>query len=145
MRNITEAVLAVALTAVFGLGFWLFADESPTVSNDGNTDGNETVVEVDGEAAARGETLASDIGCFACHTVDGTPSTGPTWKGLAGSSRPLESGETVTADQNYLTLSIVDPQAQVVQGFDPVMPTTYADQLSQDEINDLVEYIQSLA
>jgi cytochrome c oxidase subunit 2 len=135
-------VLALALTALLGLGFWLFADDA-TVGGDGGPDSGP--IEVDPEAAARGEILATDTGCLACHTVDGTPSTGPTWKGVAGSSRPLATGETVTANQNYLTLSIVDPNGQVVAGYDSVMPTTYADQLSERDINDLVEYIQSLA
>lgn len=135
-------MLALALTAVLGLGFWLFADDA-TVDDDGGPDSGP--IQVDTAAAARGETLSMDTGCLACHTVDGTPSTGPTWKGLAGSSRPLASGETVDADTIYLTLSIMDPTNQVVAGFDPVMPTTYADQLSEGEISDLVEYIQSLA
>jgi cytochrome c oxidase subunit 2 len=141
LRRNREAVLALALTALLGLGFWLFADD--TVVGEGGPDAGP--IEVDPQAAARGETLSTDTGCLACHTVDGTPSTGPTWKGLAGSSRPLASGETVTADANYLTLSIVDPNSQVVSGFDSVMPTTYRDQLSERDINDLVEYIQSLA
>ena len=33
----------------------------------------------------------------------------------------------------------------LVDGFDPVMPATYADQLTAEEISDLVAYIQSLA
>lgn len=135
-------MVALGLTAVLGLAFWLFADDR-TVGDDIGPDSGP--VEVDPEAAARGEMLSTDTGCLTCHTVDGTPSSGTTWKGLAGSSRPLVSGETVTADENYLTLSIVDPNSQVVAGFDAVMPTTYADQLSEADIDDLVEYIQSLA
>lgn len=130
------------MTAVLGLGFWLFADDATVGDGNGPDSGP---IEVDPEAAARGEILATDTGCLACHTVDGTPSTGPTWKGVARSSRPLATGETVTANQNYLTLSIVDPNVQVVAGYDAVMPTTYADQLSERDIGDLVEYIQSLA
>lgn len=141
LRSVTEAILAVALTAVLGLSFWLFTGEPL------GTDSPDVTVPVtnDPAAAARGEILASDTGCLACHTIDGTPSTGPTWKGIAGSSRPLESGETVTADDAYLDLAIVDPLAQIVQGYDPVMPTTYSEQLTGDEISDLVEYIKSLA
>ena len=142
MRRGSEALVALGLTVVLGLAFWLFADDR-SVGDDPGPD--SAPVEVDPEAAARGEVLSTDTGCLACHTVDGTPSTGPTWKGLAGASRPLASGETVTADQNYLTLSIVDPNSQVVAGFDPVMPTTYVNQLSEADISDLVEYIQSLA
>lgn len=136
----TEAVLAAALTLILGVGFWLFTGES--IGN-GQTDAT-VAIEFEGPAAVRGETLAIETGCFACHTIDGTPSAGPTWKGLAGSSRPLESGETVTADDAYLTLSIIDPNSQVLEGFNPVMPTDYAQNLTDDEVSDLVEYIKSL-
>lgn len=136
----TEAVLAAALTLILGVGFWLFTGES--IGN-GQTDAT-VAIEFEGPAAVRGETLAIETGCLACHTIDGTPSAGPTWKGLAGSSRPLESGETVTADDAYLTLSIIDPNSQVLEGFNPVMPTDYAQNLTDDEVSDLVEYIKSL-
>ncbi len=102
-------------------------------------------ITVDADAAVRGEIIAGSTGCLACHTVDGTPGSGPTWKGLAGSSRPLESGETVIADDAYLTNSIVDPGSQVVQGFENIMPPDYGDSLDDQEIGDLVEYIKSLA
>jgi len=88
--------------------------------------------------------LAASTGCLACHSIDETPGTGPGWGGLAGSEVTLASGETVVADDSYLFNSIVDPVSQVVSGFDAVMPTTYADSLSEAEINDLVEYIKSL-
>lgn len=142
MRTWTEAILALGLTLVMGAAFWLFSGEPIGSGASGNTDG--TAITVDAEAATRGETVAADAGCFACHTIDGTPSVGPTWKGLAGSSRPLESGETVIANDSYLHNSIIDPGSQVVAGFSNVMPATYSDQLSQSEIGDLVEYIKSL-
>lgn len=141
MSSWAEGLLALAVTLVLGAGLWLFTGEPVS---DEPTDTTIAVV-VDDEAAARGQTLANDTGCLACHTIDGTPSTGPTWKGVAGATRPLVSGEQVVADNNYLFNSIVDPPSQVVEGFDPVMPTTYSDQLSQEEINDLVEYIKSLS
>jgi cytochrome c oxidase subunit 2 len=141
MNGWAEGLLAVAVTLVLGAGLWLFTGEPVT---DEPTDTTIAVV-VDDEAAARGQILANDTGCLACHTIDGTPSTGPTWKGVAGATRPLVSGEQVVADNNYLFNSIVDPPSQVVEGFDAVMPTTYSDQLSQEEINDLVEYIKSLS
>ena len=91
-----------------------------------------------------GEALAGEIGCVACHTTGGAESVGPTWAGLAGSDRLLDSGETVVADDNYLHNSIVDPPSQVVSGFNPIMPTGYADQLTDQEIQDLIDYIKSL-
>jgi hypothetical protein len=92
-----------------------------------------------------GEDLAVEIGCVACHTTDGTDLVGPTWAGLAGSDRLLDSGETVVADDAYLLRSIVDPPAQVVSGFNPIMPTGYGDRLTEEDINFLIDYINSLS
>jgi cytochrome c oxidase subunit 2 len=141
MRTWTEGLLALAVVLGLGFAFVLFTGESLT-------DGSPTTtapVAFDTDAAARGELLANGTGCLACHTIDGTPGSGPTWKGLAGSSRPLESGEVVIADDAYLTTSILDPTVQVVQGFDPIMPPDYGDTMTSEEIDDLVEYIKSLA
>ncbi len=142
MKSFGEAGLALAVVLLLGAGFWLFSGEDLDL---GGSTGTTTTLVVDTEAAARGMELATNTGCLACHTVDGTTSTGPTWKGMAGSSRPLESGESVTADTAYLFNSIIDPAAQVVAGFPQVMPTDYSDQLTEAEINDLVAYMQSLA
>lgn len=141
MKNIGEAALAVASILVLGAGLWLFSGQD---LGGGPSETVPTVV-VDPEAATRGMQLATEAGCLACHSTDGTPNTGPTWKGVAGSSRPLESGESVTADTAYLFNSIVDPSSQIVQGFAAVMPATYAESLTETEINDLVAYVQSLA
>jgi cytochrome c551/c552 len=141
MKSWAEGPLAVVVTLVLGAGLWLFTGQPV---GDETTDTTTPIV-VDTEAAARGEVLASETGCLACHTIDGAAGVGPTWKGVAGATRPLVSGEQVVADNNYLFNSIVDPPSQVVSGFEPVMPTSFSDQLTQDEINDLVEYIKSLS
>jgi mono/diheme cytochrome c family protein len=39
----------------------------------------------------------------------------------------------------------VDPHSQVVEGYEAIMPEFYSDQLDEQQINDLVEYIKSLA
>jgi cytochrome c oxidase subunit II len=140
LRSATEAALAIVVIVALGVALWLFTGESLG----GEPSGTTVPIVVDTAAAARGETIAANTGCLACHTADGATSSGPTWKGLAGSSRPLESGETVMADDAYLGRSITDPLADVVAGFDPVMPTTYSDQLTEAEIDDLVEYVKSL-
>jgi len=61
-------------------------------------------------------------GCTACHSIDGSPSPGPTFKGLYGSKRTLANGMIVTADEAYLAESITKPEAKVVKGFD-AMPS----------------------
>ena len=95
-------------------------------------------------SAPPGEAVAVAAGCVSCHTADGAESVGPTWLGLAGTERELEGGAAATVDGAYLTKSIVDPAAQLVAGFDDLMPKTYGDDLTDDEIADLVEYIESL-
>jgi cytochrome c551/c552 len=140
MRSWEEGAFALVLTVVLGVGLWMLTGDSLGA----DTSGTSVAISFDAATAARGETIAASSGCLACHTIDGTTGTGPTWKGLAGASRPLTTGESVVADDAYLFSSVVDPMAQVVAGFDPVMPTTYSDTLTEDDFNDLVEYIKSL-
>jgi len=66
---------------------------------------------------ARGRELYQADGCADCHSLNGTPGTGPSWKGLAGSKVKLSGGETLTADDSYLTRHIVEPNALTVAGY----------------------------
>ncbi len=140
MNRWMEGSLALAVVLGVGIGMFLFTGESL-----GGAAEEPFTVTVDPVAAERGKTEAEAQGCLQCHTADGSASSAPTWKGLAGSIRPLEGGSEVRADDAYLFASIVDPNTQVVQGYPAVMSTTYADLLTEDQINDLVEYIKSLA
>lgn len=94
--------------------------------------------------AARGGALVRDNGCLSCHSVDGSILVGPTWLGLFGSQREMQNGQTVTADEQYLRTSILDPGAQVVVGFPNVMPAAY-DFLPAEDIDAMIEYIKSLS
>lgn len=91
----------------------------------------------------RGKTLASENACGSCHSTDGSKLVGPTWKNLYGHEVELEDGSTVTADEDYLHESIVDPTAKIVKGFPPSM-VPYA-HLSDSEINSLIAYIKTLS
>ena len=71
----------------------------------------------------RGKLVYEKQGCDVCHSTDGSTKVGPTWKGLFGKQEALTSGQTVTVDENYIRESILDPQAKLVQGFPPSMPT----------------------
>jgi cytochrome c oxidase subunit II len=93
--------------------------------------------------AAMGERVAAEAGCLRCHTVDGTPHTGPTWAGLFTAEIPLQSGGVAVADEAYLTESMMDPRARVHLGFKPVMPS-YRGLLTAAQVGALVEYIRSL-
>jgi cytochrome c oxidase subunit 2 len=89
----------------------------------------------------QGRALATAKGCVACHTIDGSPRVGPTWKGLYGKTETMTDGSTALVDEAYLRSFIRDPQARQVKGFPPVMPRT---ELSDEELAALVAYIQSL-
>lgn len=102
----------------------------------------ENLIDESASPAERGALLYSQQGCNTCHSLDGSIGSGPSFQGLAGSQRTFSDGTTAPADENYLRTSIVNPAAQVVQGFSPVMPGQYGTTLSAAEIDALVAYIQ---
>jgi len=55
----------------------------------------------------------------------------------------MKDGTTLVADENYIRESIVDPQAKIVAGYDPVMPT-YKGKLKDNEITAIIEFIKTL-
>ena len=93
--------------------------------------------------AVTGEKLFTELGCVTCHRSD-TQGRGPNLVGLFGKPVLLEDGRTVTADENYIRESILEPAAKIVKGFKPVMPT-FQGQLSDEQLNALVEYVKSVA
>jgi cytochrome c oxidase subunit 2 len=95
------------------------------------------------DLAAEGLKVASRRGCLGCHTIDGQPHIGPSFAGLYGGQVKLQSGATVTADDGYLTRSMMEPQADIVAGYPPVMPV-YRGILEEPEVAALVELIVSL-
>jgi cytochrome c oxidase subunit 2 len=93
--------------------------------------------------ADQGRKVYETKSCNTCHTVDGTTKIGPSWKGLFGSKVELTDGSTVTADENYIHESIVDPSAKIVKGFGPTMPT-FKGVLNEQEISAVIAYIKTL-
>jgi cytochrome c oxidase subunit 2 len=93
--------------------------------------------------AKQGEILYTAKACNTCHSLDGSASTGPTWKGLFGHNVSFTDGSTAQVDSNYIRESIMTPQARIVQGFSPVMPT-YQGQLDDAQITAIIEYIKTL-
>jgi mono/diheme cytochrome c family protein len=96
-------------------------------------------------SAEQGARIVQRSGCLACHSIDGTTAgkTGPTLKGLYGSQVRLVGKPPVRADDAYLTRSILDPAADIVQGHEPGMPS-FRGVLSDAEIRSVVMYIRSL-
>ena len=94
--------------------------------------------------APGGAGLYASLGCQGCHSIDGSKSSGPTFKGLAGSKVQLANGQTVTADDAYLLESILDPDKQIVQGYQPGVMSSVVQkgQVPEDQAKQLVEFIK---
>ena len=90
-----------------------------------------------------GEQLITRNACNTCHSVDGPRLQGPTFQGVWGRERELESGETVIVDENYVRESILEPNAKIAAGYQPVMPS-YAGTLNDRQIDAIIEYLKTL-
>ena len=99
-----------------------------------------------GQGKDKGATLADELGCLGCHTDDGVADLGPTFLGLYGSERTgvTSDGEPyrLKADDDYLRRAIVDPSANVPEGFGDEMPAF--DDLDEPSVDLLIGYIRSL-
>jgi cytochrome c oxidase subunit 2 len=95
-----------------------------------------------GTMTATGEQLFQQFGCQTCHKAE-SGQRGPSLDGLFGSRVELANGQTVLADQDYIRESILNPSAKSVAGYRVLMPT-YRTQLTQEQLNQLVEYVKSL-
>lgn len=93
--------------------------------------------------AEQGKVLYEAKGCPACHSIDGSKKIGPSHWQLIGRVEEMTDGSRVTVDENNIRESIMEPQAKVVKGYDPIMPT-YKGQLKDEEITALIEYLKSL-
>ena len=92
----------------------------------------------------KGMELIKLKGCIGCHTVDGTPRIGPTLKGVYRKKVVVITGgkeREITADEAYLKRSIEDPKADIVKGFQPIMPPQ---NLSEEELSSIIEYLEHL-
>jgi cytochrome c oxidase subunit 2 len=100
--------------------------------------GGATVVSM----ATAGENLFQKLGCVSCHAQNDT-GRGPSLVGLLGKTVRLQSGASVTADEDYIRESILNPQAKIVAGYQPIMPT-FKGLISEDGIMQIIAYLKSL-
>ena len=96
---------------------------------------------------ATGKRIMQNIGCFACHTLDGTKLVGPSFKGIWGAEHTVVTGKEtrkVTVDEEYIKRSIYDPNADVVEGFMKGLMVSYQGQLSEEDIKSITEYLKTV-
>lgn len=82
-------------------------------------------------------------GCTQCHTIDGNKLVGPTFKGFSAREHRMVDGTVVAPTEEYIRESLLEPQAKVLEGFEPVMPS-FKGRLHELELAGLAAYIQSL-
>jgi cytochrome c oxidase subunit II len=93
--------------------------------------------------ASRGAKLFEQLGCNTCHRDD-SRRRAPVLAGLYGHPVQLADGRVITADEDYIRESILDPAAKVVFGWQAIMPT-FKGRVSEEEVMELIAYIQSMA
>jgi cytochrome c oxidase subunit 2 len=92
---------------------------------------------------AAGEKLFQDLACNTCHRQD-TQGRGPVLTNVFGKPVELQDGRSVLADEAYIRESIVNPQAKIVAGFQPIMPT-FQGLVSEEQLLQLISYVRSLS
>jgi len=92
---------------------------------------------------AAGEKLFQDLACSSCHLANGQ-GRGPALTGIVGKTVELQGGGSVAVDDAYLRESIVNPQAKVVAGFQPTMPT-FQGLVTEEQLLQLIAYVHSLS
>ncbi len=104
----------------------------------------EQAAAIPDDPVERGRLWAEQNACLTCHSADGSQLVGPTWLNVYGSQETLEDGTTVTVDDDYLYESITQPMLRIVEGYPPAMSPALSENLSDDQIADIIEFIKSL-
>lgn len=99
----------------------------------------------DGTWADAGKTLATRKGCFQCHSVDGTPNSGPTWKDMFGAKHTYTDGTSHDVDENWLRENILYSQKHILNGFAGQNMPIFAGQIKDPELDAIIFYIKTLS
>jgi cytochrome c oxidase subunit II len=120
-----------------GMGGWIYVMAEKDFDNwlSGSTS-DQTPVELGKEL------FETKLGCASCH-AGGPQQRGAKLEGLFGSDVKLTDGSVVKANEDYIRNSILNPASQVVEGFQPIMPT-FKGQVTEEQLMGLVAYIKTL-
>jgi len=95
-----------------------------------------------------GRMIMDKKACFACHSIDGTKLVGPSYKGIFGHKLIVETNgkeREIVVDEGYLKKSILEPEADIVKGYPKGAMVSYKAQLTDQEIDKIIEYIKTLS
>jgi cytochrome c oxidase subunit 2 len=96
----------------------------------------------EGSLALEGRKLFLKLQCVTCHSAN-SRARAPVLEDLFGREVTLRDGRRVAANDDYIRESILKPEAKIVAGYEPIMPT-YQGQVNEDEMIQLLEYIKHL-
>lgn len=121
-----------------GMGGYVYVMEQGDFDNwlAGNVSG-QTPVE------AGRDLFENKLGCASCH-AGGDNQRGAKLEGIFNEEIKLVGGQTVIADEAYIRNSILNPSSQIVEGYQPIMPT-FKGQVTEEQLVSLVAYIKSLS
>ncbi|HLF03258.1 MAG TPA: c-type cytochrome [Anaerolineales bacterium] len=123
---------------------------APTATPNPNAAGTDLTVELPEGDAANGELLFNGKGpgnqypCSACHSLqEGVKVIGPSLFGIATTAATRKEGYDAA---KYLHESIVLPGDFIVEGFTSpsAMPATFADQMTKQDLADVLAYLLAL-
>ena len=89
--------------------------------------------------------LLEQHGCLGCHSLDGTRKVGPSFLGIWGRQVKVSTGgqkRTLVSDEAYLRRSIVEPGADIVEGYPAVMPP-FAGVLTEEEVRLIIDFFRT--
>ena len=92
--------------------------------------------------AMEGRRLFREKGCSGCHEASAIVHA-PPLSGIYGKEVPLNSGEVVMADDQYIRDSILLPAKQISAGYDNIMPS-FTGHISEAEIMQIIAYLKSI-
>jgi len=121
-----------------GMGGYVYVMEQRDFDNWlSGTESGQTPVE------AGKDLFENKLGCASCH-AGGADQRGAKLEGIFNKDVKLVGGQSVVADEAYIRNSILNPSAQIVEGFQPIMPT-FKGQVTEEQLVSLVAYIKSLS
>jgi mono/diheme cytochrome c family protein len=140
------AFTVATLLILIAIPWWrplLRLPASATTASQVSSESSELAESGDAErgAALFTQNIGGQPACSTCHALDSIRLVGPGMAGIAIRATERVAGQTAV---EYLHTSIVNPGAYVVEGFPNVMPATFAQVLSEQQINDLVAYLLTL-
>lgn len=110
-------------------------------------DTTQVVTLIADKPGALGLSIVKKNGCLACHSLDGSKLVGPSWKGIFGKTEMvITKGQTreVKVDTAYIINSIYNPNDDVVKGFNKGLMLSYKNELTEDDIGEIIEFMKTL-